>query len=260
LAAGLIAAGLSAAGTAGHVVAGEANAGESPRLMIHVTFDRSFRDDRGLGAVRGESEGRPEYLPGALGWAATPGIGQKRVGILRVSRLSRIMLKTRTPAAGTILLWFRPLLADSATSGASRAPADSGASVLLDSDAPLHLAVAVSGFSTTPPSARLSISFDDEQGVEHRLEAPLSLPVDAPWRRIALAWDSETGAIRAFLDGDPVASGDSSPLTMPGLPGIFRLGAPGFAIDDFRLYNGFLEPQALADLAHAKRPNTNNVR
>src|SRR5512145_268619 len=76
-------------------------------LMVHVPLDGSFIDERNLGAVRPQADGDPVYVPGAVLEAAIPAAGRPEVGRLHVTRLSRLLLRGRTPKSGTIMLWSR---------------------------------------------------------------------------------------------------------------------------------------------------------
>jgi hypothetical protein len=206
---------------------------EPPGLMVHVPLDGSFVDARGLGAVRPEALGTPAFFLGAVDEGALPAAAQELVGLLHVTRLSRLMLRGKTPAKGTIMTWCRLDAIDS-----TRA-------TVIASDAPLSLHVTVGG---QPPE--LSASFADKAGSVHRIGAPLS---DAPsaksgWIHVALGWDSEAGTVIAFVRGQPITRLDGSPYEMPGLPKQFALGHPQAAIDDFRLYDRLLEPARLTAL------------
>jgi hypothetical protein len=204
--------------------------------MVHVPLDGSFVDARALGAVRAEALGEPAFLLGAVGEGALPGAGVAQVGELHVTRLSRLMLRGKTPAKGTIMTWCR--LAIEVT--------DSTSCVVLSSDEPLRLEVAVGG---NPPA--LTGSFADKAGAEHRIGAPLPAGAAAGrpgWVHVALGWDSEAGTVIAFAGGQPIARIDGSPYAMPGLPKRFALGHPKAAIDDFRLYDQLLAPAGLGVL------------
>lgn len=230
----------SAPGSAGDPKPGKAPSG----LMVHVPLDGSFVDARSLGAVRAEERGTPAFLPGVVGQAALPGTEQSVVGVLHVTRLSRLMLRGRTPAQGTIMVWCRP----------APAAGDSAAITVIGSDDPLALSVAV---VSDPPTVRAS--FMDRAGAPHAISAPLPAAADsiaggaaanvgASWVHVALGWDSAAGTVTAFAGGQPIAQLTGSPYEMPGLPQQFDLGNPRAAIDDFRLYDRLLAPEELASL------------
>jgi hypothetical protein len=220
-----------------HPALADPKPGKQPSgLMVHVPLDGSFVDARALGAVRPEALGTPAFLPGAVAEGALPAIGRFQVGQLHVTRLSRLMLRGRTPAAGTIMIWCR----------LAAAPGDSTPITVLRSDEPLALEVTVGG---DPPA--LAGSFTDRGGARHRITTPLpvSEAAAAPsWVHVALGWDSAAGAMIAFVGGQPRARTDGSPYEMPGLPKHFELGHPQSAIDDFRLYDRLLAPSELAAL------------
>ncbi len=234
----LLAAGIASAAAA---------ADSPPGLMIHVPLDGSVADVRALGAVRGEAEGRPVFMAGAAGAAGTPEAGRRHVGTLHVSRLSWLMLRGRTPATGTIMLWVRlePAPAAADTAPAATAPAASEVDTtmvhVLSSDAPLNLEVAVGG---RPRQVRAA--FDDRAGTRRRAAAPI--PDDGSWMHVALGWDAPAGTVVVFVAGRPSTTETASAFEMPGLPKVFGLGAPGAAIDDFRLYNRLLEGSELMTL------------
>jgi hypothetical protein len=209
-----------------------ASAAEKPSgLMVHVPLDGSVIDATRLCAVRPEAAGKPEFVRGADGEAAVPAAGRRRVGRLHVSRLARLVLRGRTPSSGTIMLWVRPT--------AAPAGGDSSSTTwVLTSDPPLALRVGLAG----SPS-RLVAAFDDRAGATHETEAPL--PAAGEWSHVALGWDAGAGAITAFIQGEPAAQASGPPFKMPGLPKVFELGATGFAIDDFRLYNHLLDREDL---------------
>jgi len=211
--------------------------GGAAGLMVHVPFDGSFTDARALGAVRPEAEGNPKFVDGVKGKAAIPQSGHGHIGRLHVSRLSKLALLGRTPAAGTIMLWYRQLPADA---DGSASDGDSAAVVLLTSDHPLNLSVGITG----APS-RLAAAFDDDAGVTHRIEAPLALAQPELWHHLALAWDSEKGRIIAFVQGEQVGETTGAAFRMPGLPKTFELGAREVALDEFRLYKNRLDLSAL---------------
>jgi hypothetical protein len=231
----LIASGLILA--AGLAPAGEpafAAATRAPGLMVHIPFNGSFTDASALGAVRPEAESDIRFVDGANGRGAAPGPGHQRIGRLHVSRLSKLALHGRTPASGTVMFWFRELSGDSDAAG------DSAATVLLACDSPLNLVVGISG---DPP--RLSAVFEDGAGNTRRIEAALSQTQPAEWCHLALGWDSKSGRIIAFVQGEQVAETTSPAFTMAGLPKTFELGAPGFALDEFRLYKHLLDVPGL---------------
>jgi len=212
-------------------------------LMVHVPLDGSFVDARALGAVRPEARGTPDFLPGVAGQAALPGSSQEIVGVLHVTRLSRLMLRSRTPAQGTIMVWCR----------LAPAAGDSSAIPLIRSDDPLALAVVVAG---SPPTVRAA--FVDRAGVPHVIAAALGTAADsaagtaghaAPsWVHVALGWDSAAGTVTAFVGGESLAQLPGQPYEMPNLPKQFELGNRRAAIDDFRLYDRLLSPEELATL------------
>ncbi|MGD8395934.1 MAG: hypothetical protein PVF43_10700 [Candidatus Eiseniibacteriota bacterium] len=202
-----------------------AGAREPPGLMVHVPLDGSFEDRAALGAVRPEATGTPAFVPGAVGMAALPGTGQKHVGILHVTWLSRLVLRGHTPATGTIMLWFRRPPED----GAGDAPASA---TILGSDGPLGLAVTVG-------EDGLTAAFDDAAGNRRRIIARMR-PSDG-WVHVALGWDAGRGRISVFLQGERLAADDGAAFAMPELPHTFMLGAPVVAIDDFRLFDRLLE-------------------
>lgn len=206
---------------------------EPAGLMVHLPFDGAFTDKRALGSVRPEVDGIPVYVQGALGQAAMPGDARTRIGSLHVSRLSRIMLLGRTPAAGTIMLWLSLPAREAGSTG------DTTSHVVLSSDAPLNLEIRVT-------TNRLTAGFDDSEGTRHKIEATIGESRD--WVHIALGWDSGSGRETAFVDGEATAESRGAAFKMPGLPRVFALGAPGVAIDEFRLYNRHLEPNELAAL------------
>ncbi len=211
-------------------------------LMVHVPMDGSFIDERNLGAVRPEADGDPVFVPGAVLEAALPAAGRPEVGRLHVTRLSRLLLRGRTPKAGTIMLWYRP--------APTRAEADSTAVsiTILRSDEPLRLAVTLGG---EPLSMRAEFADRGSQRRSVTAAVPARSPNTAatsPWLHVALGWDSEAGTVTAFIDGKPVAEERSAPFAMPDLPQAFMLGAEGAAIDDFRLYDNLLSPEQIAAL------------
>lgn len=209
--------------------------GASPAgLMVHVPLDGTVTDARGLGAVRADQVGTPAFVAGPDGEAALPEPGGRHVAMLHVSRLSRLLLRGRTPEAGTIMLWVKrpqPALA----------PADTAPVLVLSSDAPLNLDVALGG---VPP--RLVAVFDDDAGVRHEITTPVATV--EPWIHVALGWESKDGAIVAFVAGEVRANETGAPFAMPKLPSVFALGAPDTPIDDFRLYDRLLDPAAVSML------------
>jgi hypothetical protein len=220
----------------GSAVSRAAGAGEPSGLMAHVPLDGSFNDKRAIGAMRAEAQGDPAFVAGAVGRGAIPESGHAVVGLLYVTRLSRILLLGRTPAAGTIMLWFR---LPSPVAASADTPPDTLPAVILSSDAPLNLTVEVDG-------SRLTAGFDDEEGIRHQIEVPIRSP--DRWTHIARGWDSQEGNTIAFLKGEPIARGIDAAFRMPRLPRVFALGAPEIAIDDFRLYNRHLEPAEIRAL------------
>ena len=214
---------------------GAASAAEKPSgLMVRVPLDGSVIDATRLCAVRPEAAGRPEFVRGADGEAAVPANGRSIVARLHVSRLARLLLRGRTPSGGTIMLWVHP--------AAAAAGGDSARTTwVLTSDRPLNLRVGLAG-----SSSRLVAAFDDDAGATHQLEAPM--PPAAGWSHVALGWDAGSGAITAFIQGEPASQASGARFRMPGLPKLFELGAPGIAIDDFRLYNHLLDSPALRTL------------
>jgi hypothetical protein len=217
-------------------------------LMIHVPFDGSFTDARALGAVRPEAEANPEFVEGVKGKAAISESGHRCIGRLHVSRLAKVALLGRTPAAGTIMLWYK-FVSGKAAAG------DSAVVVLVTGDSPLNLTVGITGSHPT-----LTASFNDDAGTTHRIGAPITAspaadssgnspaPIES-WHHLALAWDSESGRITAFVQGEQVAETAEGPFKMPGLPKVFELGAPGVALDEFRLYKHRLDLPALRSAA-----------
>jgi len=207
-------------------------------LMVRVPMDGSFIDERNLGAVRPQADGDPVYVPGIVHEGAIPAAGRPEVGRLHVTRLSRLLLRGRTPKAGTIMLWYRP--------APTREEADSTAAAvtILRSDDPLRLSVTLGG----EPNV-LRTEFDDRGGQQRPISAPVSARGDGnPWVHVALGWDSEAGVVTAFIGGKPVAEERSGPFAMPDLPAAFILGAEGAAIDDFRLYDKLLSPEQIGGL------------
>jgi hypothetical protein len=214
-----------------------AAADSPPGLMVHVPLDGTVVDTRGLGAVRADPAGAPTFIAGPSGEAALPAPGHRRVGMLHVSRLSRLLLRGRTPEAGTIMLWVRrPERPESAAAAADTTPV-----LVLSSGAPLNLDVALGG---TPP--RLVAAFDDDSGARHEISTPLA--AGDSWVHVALGWDAHAGTTVAFVQGAAQANDTGSPFVMPGLPKVFALGAPDTPIDDFRLYDRLLDPAALKTL------------
>ena len=209
----------------------------SAGLMVHVPFDGAIADTRGLGAVRADQVGTPTFITGPDGEAALPGPGSRHVAMLHVSRLSRLLLRGRTPEAGTIMLWVKrpdPALA----------PADTAPVLVLSSDAPLNLDVALGG---APP--RLVAAFDDEAGLRHETALPLPAAAAAgSWVHLALGWDAGAGTTVAFVQGEALENATGKPFVMPKLPGVFALGAADTPIDDFRLYDRLLDAAAVRAL------------
>lgn len=200
-------------------------------LMIHVPLDSAVADTRGLGAVRADPVAAPAFVAGVVGEAALPASGHRHVAMLHVSRLSRLLLRGRTPQTGTIMLWIR-----------RPAAADTAPVLVLSSDAPLNLDVAVAA-----PPPRMVAAFDDDAGVRHEIAAPLSATAGS-WIHLALGWDAAAGTTVAFVQGDSLAGANGAPFAMPGLPAVFALGAPDFAVDDFRLYDRLLAAAAVRAL------------
>ncbi len=220
------------------LVAATAGAAAPAGLMVHVPLDGTVTDARGLGAVRAEKTGTPAFVTGPDGEAALPEPGRRHVAMLHVSRLSRLLLRGRTPEAGTIMLWVRrPALAPAP----APAPADTAPVLVLSSDAPLNLDVAIGG---APP--RLVAAFDDDAGARHEVTTPL--PAADSWVHLALGWDSKAGTTVAFVQGEAQANDTGSPFAMPRLPSVFALGAADTPIDDFRLYDRLLEAAAVRTL------------
>ena len=206
-------------------------------LMVHVPLDGSFVDARSLGAVRPDASGTPAYLPGMVKEAALPGADQAIVGTLHVTRLSRLMLRGRTPAQGTIMVWCR----------LEPAAGDSAAITVIGSDDPLALRIAVA-----PDPLAVRATFVDRAGAPHAISVPFLPPAaesGAPsWVHVALGWDSTAGTVTAFVFGRPIAQLEGAAYEMPNLPKEFALGNPRAAIDDFRLYDRLLSPEELAIL------------
>ena len=206
----------------------------SAGLMVHVPFDGAIADTRGLGAVRADQVGTPTFVTGPDGEAALPEPGGRHVAMLHVSRLSQLLLRGRTPEAGTIMLWVKrpePALA----------PADTAPVLVLSSDAPLNLDVALGG---APP--RLVAAFDDDAGLRHEIATPVATV--EPWIHFALGWESKDGTIVALVAGELRAHETGAPFAMPRLPAVFALGAPDVPIDDFRLYDRLLDTAAVRAL------------
>lgn len=215
-------------------LAGPAAAADSPPgLMVHVPLDGTVADTRGLGAVRADPAGTPVFVAGRSGAAAIPAPGRRHVGMLHVSRLSRLLLRGRTPAAGTIMLWVKRPEPGVAS--------DSTLALVLSSDAPLNLDVAI---GDAPP--RLRAAFDDAAGTRHEITTPLA-GADS-WVHLALGWDSPAGTTVVFVQGEVQRNETGTAFTMPGLPKVFALGAPDTPIDDFRLYDRLLAAAALKTL------------
>ena len=229
---------IAAAAAAGAAAAATGAAEKPSGLMVHVPLDGSVTDATRLCAVRPEAAGRPDFVRGADGEGAVPAAGQSRVGRLHVSRLARLVLRGRTPSTGTIMLWVRL--------PAAPAGGDSARTIwVLTSDPPLDLRVGLAGSSPGAPP-RLVAAFDDPSGATHAIEAPL--PAADGWTHVALGWDAGAGTAIAFVQGESAARASGAPFRMPGLPKLFDLGAPGIAIDDFRLYSHLLAGEDLHTL------------
>ena len=223
------------------LAAADAKPKDPAGLMVHVPLDGSFKDAKALGAVRAEAEGTPAFLPGRVAEAALPGSDAALVGKLHVTRLSRLMLRGRTPAQGTIMVWCR-------LASAVDAAGDSAAFQVIGSDDPLALRIAV---ASQPLAVRAS--FVDRAGATHAISAPLADSTASEdntprWVHLALGWDSAAGTVTAFVAGQPLAQTNGPAYEMPGLPREFELGNSRAAIDDFRLYDRLLSPEELARL------------
>jgi hypothetical protein len=83
------------------------------------------------------------------------------------------------------------------------------------------------------------------------VEAPLPV-APTSWQHGGLRWDSESGEIGILLDGVEAATATTASFKMPDLPADFELGASGFFIDDFRLYNHRLDLPAVQSLARPR--------
>jgi dienelactone hydrolase len=196
-----------------------------PSLVGHWRLD----EDSGLRALDSSGQGRDGTLAERVDWTPDGRIDGARV-FDGGSPYLDLPMDALEPQAGTFSLWARRI-----GEGSARRQAIASKSSATDADSRLVI-------NLTQSSGFLSFGLGDQASIS----AATALGDD--WAHLAITW--EDGQYRCHVNGEQVASGRYGAFSHAGESmriGNRAQGGQGFAgaVDDIRLYNRALSPEAL---------------
>ncbi len=240
---------LAAAGIAAMMVSNAQAQEAPPKLLFHVSADKSFNADTAGGDAVPNFESKVSIVPtgksgGAIQWQDDGYVAWKAPGNIYARRGTlSFFWRSRTPVGEAPFVLFRVGFADHT----------SWDMAFLRIDWNGH------GFDAFVTDANLA-----RERVSFRMD---TLPSPTDWHHIAFAWDEEVG-VRLYVDGKEVARKDQkavldSGLDQFGLAG--RIISPhqvqsrysfmrGSDVDEIRVYNQMLDSGAIAALADNRTP------